>query len=332
MSDPGPRSRRLLIVEDERIVAMDLRIQLQELGYSISGVATTSDDALRAAREQQPDLILMDIRLAGNADGIDTARAVREHYGIPIIFLTANTDSRTIAQALETGPGGYLSKPYSARTLLATIELVLRRHEEELARQLEYRTDKAKLVQEFAELEERAERFRQESTTDSLTGLHNRRHLETVMKRELSLAQREARRIGVILLDLDRFKTFNDTFGHLAADRVLREVSDLLRRRLRAYDVPCRYGGEEIVIIAPGTSTRDAAALAEQIRHSIEQLSIVHEGIRLAPVTASFGVASFPEHGEDLEALLQAADAALYASKASGRNRVSMPPAHTRGI
>jgi len=161
---------------------------------------------------------------------------------------------------------------------------------------------------------------------DPLTGLHNRRYLELASRSELSRARREGRAFGLILLDLDRFKAFNDTFGHLAADEVLKAVACYLRSRLRTYDVACRYGGEEIVVLTPGADTQATVSVAEQLRRGIEELRVDFGGTRLPPVTASFGVSSYPVHGEELEALLKAADAALYRSKSAGRNRVSLPP------
>jgi diguanylate cyclase (GGDEF)-like protein len=317
---------RILVVEDELIVAADLCQLLEELGYTIVGSAATADDAVRMAVVDKPELVLMDIRLAGPRDGVQAATDIREQLGLPVIFLTANTDSRTVDRAIESNPGGYLAKPFNARTLLATIELTLRRHREERARQQQHRAEVEQLNAQNAELEGLAEKFRQESTIDPLTGLHNRRHLDNVMRRELSRARREHQSVGVIMLDIDRFKAFNDKWGHLAADEVLKSVSNFLKSRLRSYDVACRYGGEEIVIIAPGAGPKDALALAEHLREGIARLCVDYAGQRLESVTASFGVSAFPTHGVELEPLLLAADAALYSSKSAGRNRVSVAP------
>jgi two-component system, cell cycle response regulator len=263
---------RILVVEDELIVSADLCILLEELGYETVGTATTSEEALAVASAVTPDLILMDIRLAGAMDGIETAACVRESLDVPVIFLTANTDSSTVDRALETGPGGYVSKPFNARTLFATIELTMRRHREALEAKSAHRDEVAELHAQNLKLGNLAERFRQDSIVDPLTGLHNRRYLELASSRELSRARRDGRPIGVIMLDLDRFKAFNDTFGHLAADEVLKSVAAFLRTRLRTYDIACRYGGEEIVVITPGATSDDALAVAEQLRGGIEAL------------------------------------------------------------
>jgi diguanylate cyclase (GGDEF)-like protein len=172
------------------------------------------------------------------------------------------------------------------------------------------------------ELTHIAEHHFEGSIVDSLTGLYNRRHLDDFLRRELRIAQREHYSVGIMFLDLDRFKTLNDTLGHIAADASLRAVSDLLRTRLRASDVACRYGGDEIVIVLPHALAQDTMKLAEQLREGIEQLAIEFNGKCLPPVTATFGVAMFPEHGVEPEALLHAADSALRRAKVEGRNRV----------
>jgi diguanylate cyclase (GGDEF)-like protein len=149
------------------------------------------------------------------------------------------------------------------------------------------------------------------------------------MQRELSFAHRARHAVGVILLDLDRFKQLNDTFGHAVGDSTLKAVADVLQSRLRVCDVACRFGGEEMVVIVPGAQTAAAITLAEQLRLDIEQLIVSHDREDAGPgprVTASFGVASFPCHGLEPGTILRAADAALYRAKAEGRNRVVGAP------
>jgi len=326
MQPEAPR-RRVLVVEDERIVALDLRGALESLGYTVVATVASSDEALRTADERRPDLVLMDIRIAGPADGIQTASLIRERYQLPVVYLTANADAEMLERALATEPAGYLVKPYNLPSLRTTIEVALRRHEAELALRRAHEQEKAQMAQLTRAAGLRARRLHRQATTDPLTGLYNRRRLEQVIKREVSFAQREGHAVGVILIDLDHFKQLNDTFGHGAGDAALRTVSQFLRVRLRAYDIACRYGGDEIVVIAPAADTATAMALAEQLRAGIEQLPIEHGGAALPRLTASLGVASFPRDGVAPEALLHAADAALYCAKAEGRNRVASAPA-----
>jgi diguanylate cyclase (GGDEF)-like protein len=319
--------RRILIVEDDVIIAKDLENVLERWGYDVTGVATSSEHALSQAEADEPDLVLMDIRLRGATDGVQTADALRARMDVPIVFLTANTDAQTRERALDTNAAGYIAKPYNPSTLLAAIELAFRRRDSDRATQRAHEEETARLRQKNAELTQLTHRLEREATHDALTGLFNRRHLDTFLNRELSLAKRTKHAIGVILLDLDHFKRLNDTFGHVAGDAVLQAVANYLRSRLRSYDVACRYGGEEIVIVAPGASLQDTAKLAEQLRAGIEQLKVESDGKLVTPITASFGVASFPQHGAEPEMLLKAADAALYDAKSSGRNRVSISSA-----
>lgn len=314
--------KRILIAEDEHIVALDLRGVLEDLEYEVVGTAASAADVLRKVEAERPDLILMDIKLRGGTDGIHAATVLRAQYQIPIVYLTANSDSNMLHRALETEPAGYLVKPYNAGTLRTTIEVAFRRHGSELALRRAHDLETHQHEEHAATLGDLAESLRRESITDSLTQLYNRRYLDLALKRELSLAHREGHAVGLILLDLDRFKALNDTFGHAAGDVALRAVADVLRSRIRLYDVACRYGGEEMIIVVPGAQSAGALALAEQLRAGIEQLTIEYNGKRLARITASFGVSSFPGDASEPDVLLQIADAALYRAKAAGRNRV----------
>jgi diguanylate cyclase (GGDEF)-like protein len=162
------------------------------------------------------------------------------------------------------------------------------------------------------------ERLRNESIRDGLTWLFNRRYLDLSLDRELKLAGRKHEPVSLLMLDLDHFKTFNDTFGHDAGDAVLRSVGKLLQGRLRSYDIACRYGGEELVIVLPRTSALDAEELANQIRDGVFVLDAAHQGTRLPTVTVSIGVATTSDGSADGMTLLRAADSA-WAAGALGR-------------
>jgi diguanylate cyclase (GGDEF)-like protein len=166
------------------------------------------------------------------------------------------------------------------------------------------------------------ETLRGQSIRDPLTGLFNRRYMEETLDRELSRAERDGRPLSVILLDIDRFKHFNDTFGHEAGDTILSSLGSLLRSASRAGDVACRYGGEEFVLILPAASLADAQRRAEEIREAIRGLRVALGSRPLEAVRCSMGVAAFPEHGGVSGALLRAADAALYRAKREGRDQV----------
>jgi diguanylate cyclase (GGDEF)-like protein/PAS domain S-box-containing protein len=166
------------------------------------------------------------------------------------------------------------------------------------------------------------ERLQNESIHDALTSLYNRRYLEDVLERETRRAVRAEHSLSVIMLDLDHFKGFNDTYGHEMGDTVLRETAALLVKSVRAEDIVCRYGGEEFVIILPMADFNIAYARAERIREKVHELRLLYQGEPVVSVSISAGVAGLPEHGLVPKDLLQAADAALYRAKAEGRDRV----------
>jgi len=170
-------------------------------------------------------------------------------------------------------------------------------------------------------LKELQDQLREEAIRDPLTGLLNRRYLMETMPRELARANREGRPVAVMMVDVDHFKDVNDTRGHEGGDHVLRALGDLLRRMTRASDVACRWGGEEFVVLLPGTSIEIATRRADEMRAAFEAQS-VHVGGRPIRCTVSVGISGFPVHGSMPDALLAAADGAMYAAKAAGRNRV----------
>lgn len=169
------------------------------------------------------------------------------------------------------------------------------------------------------------ETLHHQSIRDPLTGLYNRRYLEEAMEEEIYRAARNQSSLGLIMLDVDHFKQFNDRFGHDAGDELLRELGNFLMAKARQSDIACRYGGEEFIVILPGTMAA-VAKKAEQLREQFRHLTIVHQGQILGRTTISLGVATYPEHGVTPKALIQTADKALFQAKEEGRDRVVVAP------
>jgi diguanylate cyclase (GGDEF)-like protein len=166
------------------------------------------------------------------------------------------------------------------------------------------------------------ETLKQQSVRDPLTGLYNRRYLEEMLDRELQRMERRELPLSLIMIDVDHFKNFNDTFGHEAGDAVLRDLGSVLLRNVRGSDIACRYGGEEFTVILPEAGIETARQRAEILRNAVHDLDLLHNGKPLGKVTLSLGVACFPDHGRRRDLVMQAADAALYDAKHAGRDRV----------
>jgi diguanylate cyclase (GGDEF)-like protein len=169
-------------------------------------------------------------------------------------------------------------------------------------------------------LREELQRF---SYEDSLTGLKNRRFFDELFAHESALAQRNGQPLSLLLIDIDHFKQFNDTYGHPAGDGVLRMVADLLRQQFRESDTVCRYGGEEFLVMMPQAPLAEAAERAEELRQSISRATCLEKGVDLGKITVSVGVASWPESTELMSNLIRQADQALYRAKAGGRDKVT---------
>jgi diguanylate cyclase (GGDEF)-like protein len=166
------------------------------------------------------------------------------------------------------------------------------------------------------------EALREQSIRDPLTGLYNRRYMEEVFRQQLSRVTRHLHPLGIIMIDIDHFKLFNDTHGHAAGDALLRELARFLQNHIRGEDVACRYGGEEFILIMPDTSLETARQRAEQLRQDVKGIHVRDADQSLEGITLSLGAAVYPQHGRNREDVMRAADAALYRAKQEGRDRV----------
>jgi diguanylate cyclase (GGDEF)-like protein len=188
-------------------------------------------------------------------------------------------------------------------------------------RTVELRVANEKMQEQLQEINALQEKLREEAIRDPLTSLFNRRYLDEMLLRELARAERGKYEIGFILLDIDHFKQVNDRYGHSAGDMVLVTMANQLKSQIRVADIPCRIGGEEFLLVLPGMAEEMTRLRAGEFRKRIEDMHISHEG-NFLKLTASIGVASYPNHGTTWEDLYHAADQALYRAKQDGRNRV----------
>ena len=307
-----PSNTRVLIVDDHEDNVEVLRARLSSWGY-IAECASDGAEALRKVEESPPDLILLDVMMP-KIDGIEVARRIKGNASlpfIPIIMQTALDATENKVEGLEAGADDYVTKPIDFPELRARMESMLRI--KRLQEELEERE---------RELLEANERLRHMSQTDALTGVDNRRHLEERLHEMFEHAKRLNEPFSCVMCDLDRFKSVNDTHGHQAGDLVLKQFARILHDEVREIDRVGRYGGEEFMLLLPGTVLDSAVHLAERVRRHVESHSFEfdHQTIQR---TASFGVSAWPHpRVRNAEILVGAADDALYVAKETGRNCV----------
>jgi len=299
----------ILVVEDEAIVAEDLRESLTRLGYQVAGVAASGDEAVYLAEQLKPQLVVMDVSLPGDMDGIQAARLIHQRTAAPVIFLTGRSDPATLQRAVAAGPLGYLIKPFQEVELRCAIEVAIHKHRADIA------------IREREEaLRRSAERMQSLSLIDELTQLRNRRGFFELAMQALKVARRERHALGLFFMDLNGLKEINDTFGHLAGDQALRDAADVLRHTFRDSDILARLGGDEFVALA--YVARDVSAPRLRLREHLEAFNAASQ--RLYVLDVSIGavlVDSSEDSVEALEALIARADAAMYREKRAAKKR-----------
>lgn len=307
------RRHRILVVDDDPETGRLLRSWFAGGPYEIL-VAEGGLPGLRRAATETPDLVLLDLRMP-DLDGISVARRLKEEpatRSIPVVLLTACRDLDAKVEAFSAGVDDYVTKPFEFEEVDARVRSMLRRRD--LLSNLE--STVRDLTVTNAELE-------QLLVVDEKTGLYNFREFQRRLKDEWQRAERYATPLSLVMLDLDHFKRINDSLGHQAGDRVLREFATLVAGGARANDVAVRYGGEEFAVILPHTDAAMAARVAERIRTAVREFVFLEEE-QPVQVTVSAGVATYPSTPDldSVDALLRAADLALYEAKERGRDRV----------
>jgi diguanylate cyclase (GGDEF)-like protein len=305
---------KILVVDDSRTQLEWLVQVLQREGYQVMAAAD-GKEAIRQVRTDPPDLVLLDMILP-DMDGLEVLRIVkarREDQFIPVIILSVKSDLDSKVTGLRIGADDFLAKPFAEAEILARCAAMLRiKHLQERLREMQRKLE-------------------EQSVTDALTGLKNRRFFDERLREEFRRAQRYADHLSLIMLDLDHFKLVNDRYGHPAGDTVLHEAGALIRASIRDPDICARYGGEEFAVILPKTHMQGALAVAERIWRELgaKEYAIPAGADAGAPrsvrVTASIGIAFYPSKDiTSSELLLRFADQALYEAKRAGRNTICL--------
>lgn len=291
----------ILVVEDNTENLRMLKNILEESGYTVRP-APSGKIALSAAQAIVPDLILLDIKLP-DIDGYEICKILKENpetMDVPIIFLTGKTETQDILKGFDLGAADYVIKPYVIPILIARVKthIKLRMQKKEL--------------QELSEI-------------DKLSELPNRRRFDSFLESEWRRCLRERKPISLIMGDIDCFKLYNDKYGHLYGDDVIRRVAGIMKMYgKRASDLPARYGGEEFALIMGNSDADYVLAVAQSICKKVEELHIPHEMSKAGDfITLSLGIAEIvPDKSANPDTLIARADKMLYHAKNDGKNRV----------
>jgi diguanylate cyclase (GGDEF)-like protein len=310
---------RILVVDDSRTQLEWLVKVLEREGYVVAG-AKDGREAIRKVRTEPPDLVLLDMILP-DMDGLEVLRFVKarpEDQFIPVIILSVKSDLDSKVTGLRIGADDFLAKPFAEAEILARCAAMLRiKHLQERLREMQRKLE-------------------EQSVTDALTGLKNRRFFDERLHEEFRRAQRYGDHLSLIMVDLDHFKQVNDRYGHPGGDAVLREAAALIRASIRDPDICARYGGEEFAVILPRTHLSGALAVAERVWRELGSkeyaipagapaVASADCGAAATRVTASVGIAFYPSKDiTSSDLLLRYADQALYEAKKAGRNTICL--------
>lgn len=306
---------KILIVEDSRYSPASLKRYVEQFG-AVAICADNGKSAIELFGQHRPDLLLLDIALP-DMDGLAVAERIRsmEHAGewTPIIFLSSVGQDNDIEKGIAAGGDDYLLKPISEIVLGAKIRamqrLVLMR---------------ASLLSLTRKLDAANQELTRISSIDNLTGIANRRYFDEALSVEWRRARRHSNPVALLICDIDFFKLYNDTFGHMAGDKCLREIAATISRHSeRPSDTVARLGGEEFAVILAETSIGGALMVAEKIQQGVRDLNLRHPSSPFSQVTLSIGIASeAPGFDNPPDDLVLAAEKALYRAKQEGRDRV----------
>jgi two-component system cell cycle response regulator len=304
VADAGVGGRILLV--DDRPSSYERLGPVLAAEHSVD-VEPNPAEALFHAAEGNYDLLIVSLGLE-NFDGLrlcSQARSLERTRQVPILAIADADNNARLLRGLEIGVNDYLLRPVDKNELLARARTQIRRR-----RYTDHLRDN---VQNSIEM----------AITDGLTGLHNRRYMETHLGTLAEQASHRGKSLALMMLDIDFFKAVNDTYGHDAGDDVLREFAVRIRKSIRGIDLACRYGGEEFVIVMPETDMHVAGMVAERLRRAVAaEPFAIDKGTRHIQVTISIGLAALERKGEPMTDVLKRADLALYRAKHDGRNRV----------
>ncbi len=292
----------VLIVDDEVGVRDSMQEFIEMAGFK-PAIASSAEEALELIRSNSIQVVITDIMLPGMG-GLELTRLVKKEYDADVIVMTGYSGDYSYEEAINMGASDFVIKPVRLEELLLRLKRVLKERD---------------LTQERVRMMEKLQKL---AITDGLTKLHNSRSFYSQIEVEVDRFNRYKHPLSLLLLDIDHFKHYNDTCGHLEGDKVLVRISQIIRSCLRKLDTAYRYGGEEFTVILPETTCEEASNVAERIRIAVKAEKFDPDNQDDIIITISIGVTQYsPE--EELSAFIQRADKAMYSSKQNGRNKVT---------
>jgi len=297
---------KILVVEDDTTIRELIHIFLEKSGFQ-SFTAISAEAAVDILRDQEIGIVLTDVQLPG-MNGLELTKIIRHNYNADVIIMTGYSLDYSIEEAMARGASDLIIKPIRLEDLLLRINVVLKNCSE--------KKENCRKLEELTKL----------TIRDDLTGLFNSRQFYNHIAQEVDRSNRYFRPLSLILMDIDNFKSLNDTYGHLSGDRVLSSTGEVIKTAIRKQDTAYRYAGDEFTIILPETEIERALAVAERVRQAIENETHILSNPRPLKVTVSIGVVEY-RTDEEIKSFVHRADSAMYVSKRNGRNKISMLPA-----
>lgn len=295
----------ILVIDDDETIRHLISAVLTDAGYNVSAVPN-GEEAIAKVREVPFEIVITDLKMQ-DMNGIEVLRKVKQiNSDTDVIVITAYASLETALEAMRAGAYDYIAKPFNPQEITMIIDKIVKK------KATAAESDKLK-------------HYRELSITDGLTHLYNHRYFHELLDREIIRARRYPQPVSLLMLDIDNFKSYNDSHGHVEGDNALKKVSELFLESLRKIDFVSRYGGEEFAIILPETPKQGALTVARRLRTRLEKASFYPPDAKEPRnLYISIGIATFPNDAQSKEGLIQAADKALYTAKELGKNRVCM--------
>ena len=292
----------ILIVEDDDAIRSSIQDFLTESDYKTFSVPN-AEEAFEIIKSGTIQIVITDIKLPGK-NGLQLTSQIKQNFDIDVIVMTGYSENYSYEEAINKGASDLVFKPFRFEELLLRLKRVL---------------NERRLTKERNRILSKLENL---AITDGLTKLYNLRHFYNLLEVEIDRCRRYGHSLALLLFDIDNFKVYNDTYGHLEGDKVLVKIGQIIRSCLRTMDSAYRYGGEEFTVILPETTAQEANNVANRIRIAVELENFIPKAGKVATVTISIGVTEY-HNDEQLSEFIKRADQAMYLSKEKGRNTIS---------